>query len=292
MTDETLLISFASWEDRFRIGFGHNLKNGRVSSALIFYFDVYAERSSRNMSVVEAICMKKGITLLSEKLNIDEPARNWSKVLNLIEYNMKNFQKILIDISTMPRDIIWYILWIIEQNSISASYVYYSPKKYGQWLSRDPQSPRLVYKLSGTALPSARTALLITTGFDLQRVKRLINWFEPKKLMIGIQSATQFERNKAAIIEYRRMLEKESDCSIFELDAFGEDRGISAIEQQLQNIGSSYNIIMSSLGPKLTAITLYQIRRKRKEIGLVYPPSKQYNKNYSHGIGHRYHGFV
>lgn len=292
MMDETLLIAFASWEDRFRTGFDCNLKNSRVSRALVFYFDAYAERSKRNMSVIKKTCMNKDIILSPVKLNIDDPAKNWRNVLDSIDCNIINCQQILIDISTMPRDIIWYILWLIEQRSIPASYVYYSPQRYGRWLSRDPRSPRLVYKLSGTALPSAKTALLIVTGFDLQRVRRLINWFEPKKLLIGIQAATQFERNREAMIEYRRMLQKESDCSIFELDAFGEDRGMTAIEQQLQNIGSSYNIIMSSLGPKLTAITLYKIRRQRKEIGLVYTPSKQYNKNYSHGISHRYRGAV
>lgn len=292
MMNETLLIAFASWEDRFRIGFDRNLKNGRVNSALIFYFDAYAERSSKNTDVIKKICMKEDILLQLVELNIDEPAKNWRRVLDSIESKMEHCQKILIDISTMPRDIIWYILWLIEQKSISASYVYYSPIKYGQWLSRDPQSPRFVYKLSGIALPSAKTALLITTGFDLQRVKRLINWFEPKKLIIGIQSATQFERNKAAMAEYRKMLEKESDCSIFELDAFDENRGMIAIEQQLQNIEPHYNIIMSSLGPKLTAITLYKIKKQRTNIGLVYTPSRQYNRNYSHGIGHRYHGAV
>jgi len=292
MMNETLLITFASWEDRSKTGFDCNSKNCRVSRALVFYFDAYAERSSRNISVVRAICMKKNIDYLSVELNIDEPARNWHNVLYSIESHIGNCQNILIDISTMPRDIIWYILWLVEQKSIPTSYVYYSPQRYGRWLSRDPRSPRLVYKLSGTALPSAKTALLITAGFDLQRVRRLINWFEPKKLMIGIQTATQFERNRTAMVEYRQMLQKESDCDIFELDAFGEDRGMAAIERQLQNIESSYNIIMSSLGPKLTAITLYKIRRNRDNIGLVYTPSKQYNKNYSHGTGHRYHGAV
>ena len=292
MMNETLLIAFASWEDRFRIGFGCSSKDYRIDRALVFYFDAYAERSSRNMSAINAICVKKDIIYLPVEMNIDEPAKNWHNVLDSINSNIENCQKILIDISTMPRDIIWYILWLAEQKSIPIFYIYYSPKKYGRWLSRDPQSPRLVYKLSGTALPSAKTALLITTGFDLQRVKRLINWFEPKKLMIGIQAATRFERNRAAMTEYRQMLQKESDCNIFELDAFSVDRGMAVIERQLQNIGSSYNIIMSSLGPKLTAITLYKIWRRRKEIGLVYTPSKQYNKNYSHGIGRGYYGAV
>lgn len=292
MTNETLLIAFASWEDRFKAGFACNLKNYRVNRSLVFSFDEYAERSNRNMDAIKAICMKEDVVCLPMKLNIDTPAKNWRKVLDSIDSNIDNCQKILLDISTMPRDIIWYILWLIEQKSMPTSYVYYSPQRYGRWLSRDPQSPRLVYKLSGTALPSAKTALLITTGYDLQRVKRLINWFEPKKLMIGVQAATQFERNREAMIKYRQMLQKESDCSIFELDAFSEDRGMDAIERQLQSIESSYNIIMSSLGPKLTAITLYKIRKKRKEIGLVYTPSKQYNKNYSHGIGHRYYGAV
>ena len=287
------LITFASWEDRFRIGFDRNLKKAGVRKALVFYFASYADRTEENRQMVDEACKAKNIKYIPLELDIDRPANNWLTVLDSIEDFIADCQGILIDISTMPREIIWYVLWLVEQSSIVVQYVYHSPQDYGDdWLSRDPRPPRLVYKLSGIALPSAKTALLVTVGFDLQRVKRLINWYEPNKLMIGIQVTSLFERNDTTMMEYRETLEKEYDCKIFELDAFADDQGMTEIQEVLEPLDSSYNIIMSSLGPKLTAITLYQLQRQNDRIGLVYAPSNQYNPDYSSGIGKCFEGTI
>lgn len=293
MKNSDSLITFASWEDRFRIGFKRNLKKAGVRKALVFYFDSYADRTQVNRQKVAKVCEAECIEYMEEKLDIDKPADNWRIVLDSIEEFISDCQSILIDISTMPREIIWYILWLVGQSPIDTRYIYHSPQDYASdWLSQDPRAPRLVYKLSGIALPSAKTALLVTVGFDLQRVKRLINWYEPNKLMIGIQITSLFERNDPTMMEYRKTLEKEYDCEIFELDAFAKDRGMTAIQGVLEQLDSSYNIIMSSLGPKLTAITLYQLQRQNDRIGLVYAPSNQYNPDYSIGIGRCFEGTV
>ena len=292
MTNSNLLITFASWEDRFRIGFDYNLEKVGFRKALVFYFGSYADRTQENRQRVAKICEAKRIEYIPVELDIDKPADNWRIVLESIEKIIAECQGILIDISTMPREIIWYVLWVVEQSPIVARYVYYGPKEYGDdWLSRDPRPPRLVYKLSGIALPSAKTVLLVTVGYDLQRVKRLLNWYEPNKSMIGVQSKSQFRRNNEVMAEYK-ILEKEYDCELFELDAFAGDRGMATIREVLEPLGSSYNIIMSSLGPKLTAITLYKLQRQRDNIGLVYTPSNQFNENYSTGIGKCYEGTI
>lgn len=295
MKNIDLLITFASWEDRFRIGFNCNLEKVEVRKALVFYFQNqnYADLTQANRQRVKEACESKRIEYISVKLDIDKPADNWRTVMNSIEEFITDSQGILLDISTMPREIIWYILWLVGQSPIDTRYIYHSPEDYASdWLSQDPRAPRLVYKLSGIALPSAKTALLITVGFDLQRVKRLINWYEPNKLMIGIQITSQFDRNDPTMMEYRKILEKEYDCEIFELDAFAKDQGMTAIKKELEALDSSYNIIMSSLGPKLTAITLYKLQQENDKIGLVYAPSNQYNPKYSIGIGKCFEGIV
>ena len=290
-----LVITFASWEDRFRLGFDRDIENGGFQKALVFYFDGYAERTQKNRDAVKKVCEEKKIEYIVKCLDVNKPAENWRIVLESVEGAIQNQQSVLVDISTMPREIIWYVLGQIEQNSIAGRYVYYSPENYGSdWLSRNPQSPRLVYKLSGLASPSAKTALLVTVGFDLQRVKRLINWYEPAKLLIGIQSESQFERNNTTMPDYRNTLEKEykkeCDCETFELDAFAEDRGMRAIQEKLEQLDSSYNVIMSSLGPKLTAIALYRLQRENEKRGLVYAPSNEFSQEYSSGIGLHFRG--
>ncbi len=294
MNNSNLLVTFASWEDRFRIGFERNLEKIGLQKVLVFYFSSYANRTQANRDEVEKTCKAGCIEYIPVELDIDEPADNWRKVLDSIERVIAECRGTLIDISTMPREIIWYVLWQVEQNSILARYVYHRPSNYGsEWLSRDPRAPRLVYKLSGIAAPSAKTALLVTVGFDPSRAERPISWYEPAKLMLGVQHPSPFPQNENAVKTYNEIIDKykkEYDCERFELDAFAEDRGMSAIQDVLEQLGSSYNIIMSSLGPKPTAITLYKIQRQRQKIGLVYAPSNQFNENYSSGIGRCFEG--
>ena len=295
MNNSDLLITFASWEDRFRLGFDRNLEMEKIGirKSLVFYFGRYADRTEENRQKVAKVCEEKHIEYILVELDIDKPADNWRTVLESIDKILSKSKEILIDISTMPREIIWYVLWMVEQNNVKARYIYHSPGEYGDdWLSRDPRAPRLIYKLSGIASPSAKTVLIVTAGYDLQRVRRLLNWYEPNKSMIGVQSESQFRRNDEAMAEYN-ILEKEYGCEIFELDAFSEDLGMEAIREKLEKIDSSYNnIIMGSLGPKLTAITLYKLQRQKEEIGLVYAPSNQFNENYSTGIGKCFEGTV
>lgn len=291
MKRDSVLITFASWEDRFSLGFDYDLKKTMACNALIFYFESYATRTQENRGVVEKMCEDNGTTYTPLELEADDPAANWRKIIETIEGIIQNDQEVLIDISTMPREVIWYVLWLLEQKSVTTRYVYHSPEDYGNdWLSREPRSPRLVYKLSGIAMPAAKTALLATVGFDLQRVKRLISWCEPARIMIGAQVESRFRPNNKTVGDYRETLKKEYDCEIFELDAYAEDRGMKAIQEALNRLDSSYNVIMSSLGPKLTAVTLFKLQRQNPPIGLVYTPSNQFNEAYSSGIGECFEG--
>ena len=295
MMGAEVLITFASWEDRFKLGFQRNLEGNTVRKAVVFFFQEYSDWTQENRDVVDTMCKRHDIGHFPERLRVNETAENWRIVTKALDAAIREGQGVLVDISTMPREIIWYVMWQIEHNTSDKRYVYYSPKDYGEdWLSRNPQAPRLVYKLSGLAAAAAKTALLVTVGFDLQRVKRLIGWYEPAKVLIGFQSTSQFARNNTTMAGYRETLEreyeKECDCETFELDAFCEDRGLSAIQEQLERLDRSYNVIMGSLGPKLTAVTLYRLQRLRQERGLVYAPSNQYSRNYSIGIGDRFEG--
>ncbi len=296
MKNNDLLIIFASWEDRFRIGFDRDLKKARIQKALVFFFSSYATRTQKNRHAVEEICKDNGIEYIPAKLDIDQPAYNWRTVIGCIENVIAECADILIDISTMPREIIWYVLWMVEQSQRVARYVYHSPREYGdEWLSRDPRAPRFVYKLSGLAKPSTKTALLVTVGFDPPRADRLVSCYEPSKLLIGIQSSSSFRRNDEVMAGYHEKVgkyEKEHDCDIFELDAYAVDRGMAAIQEVLKPLGSSYNILTSSLGPKLTAITLYKLNRLDQKVGLVYAPANQFNPDYSSGIGDCFEGEI
>ena len=295
-TDECLLVAFANYEARSVLGFGRDLERVGIRSALVFYFGSdHKTRTGERLDAVEAVCRAKDIELTLHRLDVDAPASSWRTVLEAVDAAAQsNRRHALVDISTMPREVIWYVLWRMDGQFDRIDYVYHTPRDYmgrgSGWLSRDPSAPRLVYKLSGKALPSKKTALLVTAGFDLERAKRLIDWCKPSVLLVGLQSESLFRRDVEAMNSYREGLQKEYDCIVFDLDAYAEDHGLAAIQRQLGALGEEYNVIMSSLGPKLTAISLYKIQRTRREFGLVYAPSTQYSDDYSMGIGDGFWG--
>ena len=140
MMSDDLLITFASWEDRFKLGFDRDLANVEVRKALVFYFRTYAEWTQENRDSVQAVCKGKNIEYMSECLDGDRPAENWRTVLKAVEEAIQDRQSVLVDISTMPREIIWYVLWKIEHSSIAGRYVYYSPENYGGRLVKPKSS--------------------------------------------------------------------------------------------------------------------------------------------------------
>jgi hypothetical protein len=78
-----------------------------------------------------------------------------------------------------------------------------------------------------------------------------------------------------------------SDITSMEIDFYGEDFGEDAINSVISSL-SDYNIIISSFGPKPSAIGVYKAYQKHKEVALCYVPCKEYNKDYCKGIGGLY----
>ena len=171
-------------------------------------------------------------------------------------------------------------------------YVYHRPESYGEWLSRDPEKPRLVYKMSGFARLGARTVLLVLAGYDTDRTQQLITFFEPAVTLLGLQKQNQDKANSERMQRLRERFDRDDSTKLFELDAFAPDHGQLVIESQMKEFLESHNIIMSSLGPKLSAVSLYRIYRKHTEIGLAYAPSCEFNRSYSKGMGEAIEGIV
>ncbi len=71
----------------------------------------------------------------------------------------------------------------------------------------------------------------------------------------------------------------------FWLDAYSADHGIAAISSVIESHAPTHNVLMASMGPKLSAVALYQLHRRNDALGLVYLPSRDFNPDYSHGIG-------
>jgi hypothetical protein len=286
MSRPLALITMASWEDRFRLGFSQELRRNGATRVIMFHFGApYASWTAANRDSVRQECSAINVGLDAIELSIDEAASNWSKVAVAVSANVQQGSRTVVDLSTMPREIIWWVFWHCERLKVDVEYVYHRPASYGDWLSREPQRPRLIYRMSGIASLRRKTALVATAGYDVERCQQLMNVFEPSIALIGLQGRSLDPQNPDQMRRYRERFKDSGNVSFFETDAYAVDHGRSTIECAIAQVRLSHNVILSSLGPKLSAVALYRIQRDDPSLALAYAPSKEFSQEYSKGIG-------
>lgn len=296
MMNTDVLITVLSWEDRFFLGLEKNLIKYNPRLVLVFKYNnpLTENWKTENYNKIK--------DLLGDKLKIVEitpsiQSNTWFTFKDIFVELCKN-KKILIDITTMTREAIWLSLFNCKINNCETSYIYYKPQSYsGDWISRNAGKPRLLYKMSGVAKLGTPTLLVITGGYDIQRLDNLIFNFEPLKTLLFLQDGKD-DRNVENFEKCIEILSKKYNITPIKYDAYDVESSFEIIIRKLETIESSentlenYNIILNSLGAKISAITLFKIWLKYPQIALSYIPSREYNKNYSSGIGEVYEGHV
>jgi hypothetical protein len=154
--------------------------------------------------------------------------------------------------------------------------------------------------MSGISKLGAPTLLLVTGGYDIQRLDSLIYNFEPKHTMLLFQDGND-DRNVQNFEECKLLFKRKYNVeSVFQYNPYKVDQSVDLIlekiSQKENGSGDSYvnryNIIFNSLGAKTSAISLFKIWLKHPEVALSYIPSKEYNREYSKGLGESFAGEI
>lgn len=281
------IITFASWEDRFRLGLEKCVNGSKPKSVTILYLKEYSTWTEDNRSYVLNLLKKHNIDHFVQELTYEDPVNSWKDIFKLIVMSKKFCnENVIVDISTMPREFIWIILSLLEETEANIDYLYYKPLEYNaEWLSRDPSKPRIVFKLGGEAKLGGSTTLLILTGMDPDRTEQLVSYYEPKRCLIGLQMGNEYQNQEFNVVKHRKRFDNPKLYDLFDVDSYSSDHGLGIIKSKIEPLlEKNTNIIMSSLGPKLSAIALYRLHKTYLQTALAYAPSKEFNREYSRGI--------
>ncbi len=278
------IIAVLGWEERFVEGIQKSLNKFNSSTLHLIVFKEYESYSLENLLKVQTICDEKKVKLDKLELSYQNPVDSWRQLERLVTSKLVNTENIVLDISTMPRETIWGLLFFLQKSSKQIHYIYHKPLKYGDWLCKEPDRPRLLYKHSGIAEFGRRTALMILTGYDYDRTNQLVRFYEPALTILDLQKGNQFDNQNRNIEELHRNECNGSEVKSFEIDFYNGDFGLSVLDEEIIKLKSEYNIIVASLGPKISSISIYRLFLKHPEIALTYVPTKEYNRSYSVGI--------
>ena len=280
-----------SWEERSYLGFEQDNKDIVVNKVIAInkVQPINGTEISVCIDKIKNACHQKAIAY-EELMWKESPIEN----ANILNSSLKQFDEndvLHIDITTMPRDIIWTLLFFLNHNPNRVIIRYYQPISYcDTWLSKEPYSPRLLLKHSGIIELGKPLCVVIVTGFDMERTRQIVSKFEPHKVVLCIQKGPQFNNANRNEVNKHELICKStgvSNVSSVDIDCYGEDFGGETIENVISSL-SDYNIIISSFGPKPSAIGVYMAYQKHQEVALCYVPCKEYNKDYCKGIGNLY----
>ena len=257
-----------------------------MSDLLMFYYAEYEDMTEENRNEAKRRCKERNISFEQVRISFGDPIGTWRAINDTV--SQRPGVEAIVDCTTMPRDTLWICLQLLRQQNAVVQYAYHLPNSYDpSWLSREPGRPRLVYGLSGIASIGRPTCLVIATGFDPERTRQLIWHYEPRVILLGFQSGQQFNNDIQNVARHRDTLTgeyREFTVIEFELDAYSHDHGEANIATEVTRFTETHNIVMTSLGPKLSAIAMFALHVRVPEIGLVYAPSHEFNENYSSGI--------
>lgn len=289
--ENNILFICPSWEDRSLLGFKQDCNDMKISTVIA----LRKEHPNNGFEIsdcidkITGICTQQAIAY-KEVIWKNDPSENGEQLNSCIK-KLNTNAIVHIDITTMPRDIIWTLLFFLNQRSNHVKIRYYQPESYhNTWLSKEPFSPRLLLKHSGIIELGKPQCVVIITGYDEERTRQIVSKFEPQKVVLCIQKGEQFSntnRNESSRHELICKNVGVLDVSSVEIDCYGKDFGEQTIDNVISSL-SDFNIIISSFGPKPSAIGVYMAFQKHQKVALCYVPCKEYNKDYCKGIGNLY----
>jgi len=279
------IVAVAGWEERFLYGLRRDLETHRPADLMVFAFTEYLKATERHREEIAQVAKSVGTRYFELQLP-RESVEIWKAIRDHLTGPAWRGRTALVDITTMPREVIYWAFSFLRSVDCDIQYIYYRPATYSsEWVSRDTDRPRLVYQHSGISEFGKETCLLLVSGFDNDRAAQLMQFFEPRAVLVGIQVGEQFDNEVKNAGAIEPLLRRRPNVTLFRLDAYSPDHGLSAIAEALQDKVGEYNVVAASLGPKPSAVALYRLHCSHSDIALAYAPSRQLSLDYSRGIG-------
>ena len=198
---------------------------------------------------------------------------------------------ITIDSSTFTRNQLIGLLNYLEVK-LSPSRVriiYTSPLKHGEWLTSGFLKITNVIGFSGIHNPLLPTLLIVLSGFESDRVSKIICEHEPALVLLGVgDPPINEEFHNRNIKEQQQILDNEI-VNEFKFPANDIKACKNELDKQISKYRNEYNIVIAPMSTKLSTIAAYLSAKENPQIQITYCYPSIYNfDDYSSGIGEVY----
>jgi hypothetical protein len=155
--------------------------------------------------------------------------------------------------------------------------LYVSPSDHGPWLSRGFRSVRNVVGFSGVHDATKPTVLVVLTGFEPDRVVKVIEEHEPKKVLMGIGDPPTMDRFLARNITDQELMLSRQDVERFRFPTSGVDECVRCLRGVVSPYLADHNVVLAPMSTKLSTLGAFLLAEERPEIQITYCVPGEYN---------------
>lgn len=289
MNNNITLFTVLGWEERFLSGTKQILEDYKINNVYLICFNDYMHMNNmkENLKAIIDLMEEKKIQFNTIELKYEDSISNWKNLS--IFFNSHKFQDVIINISTFPRETIWTLLFFMRFRVPCVKYIYYKPESYDNsetGLTKNHKSPRLLFKHSGIFDVDKKLVIFIITGFDRKRTDLIIEYYEPSKVVYISQKGEQFENMKRNCGISPETAYENTIIENIAIDCYYINESHKTLNELINN-HSDFNIIITSQGPKTSAISTYLAYLDNNNIALAYVPAKEFSGEYSFGFNNK-----
>lgn len=273
-------IIFASWEDRFLESLKNDISLETCDHVTIFYCKEFLGVINKTLSDALVFLQCVNISYKKIEVSFEDAQESWKVIKDTVQCLAPTINKVSLNITTMPRNMIFLLLSFLKNKEIET--IYYPAESHGADLTTNPSEPQMVLQHSGISFPDLSTILVVFVGFDVKRVYQLYHYFEPLKIIILFETDDEAKIDKD--LELERQFNDIGNKEIYNVSSFENGKMESFFEENITGLIDEHNVLICSLGPKLSAMEVFNYNVKHPETAIVYAPSKNYSEDYSYGI--------
>ena len=285
----TLYITSVSFEDRCLALAGDLTEDDRQGLVAVLDFGGYenvdpylVNRARLRQRLTEA-----GVRMVPLLVDLDAPLDGESKLRTMLA--RAGTAKVVLDISTLPRNYLFTICRLLCELRISTMVRYYKPLTYGGQLSRGVRHVQSIPGFEGTAVGGGNSVLIVVLGFE--GYKSLYAWEELGAsraiLLLGDPPYRRdfLETARDSNQELFRQLGSRGTVGrLHTHDMVAAKTQLQELYEELRRQDPNVEVTLCPLGTKPQSVAAFAFAYSHREVAIAYVSSLMYyTGDYSRG---------
>jgi hypothetical protein len=219
-------------------------------------------------------------------ISIKQPVQvcqNLRERIDKLDIDLKNFC-ILIDITSFPKSTLFMLLKELIELGASGYLFYIEPMEYELPISIGVSDIRLLPFFGDDYDTKKRKLLIEILGFEGIRSYAIWERFDPHRTiaLVGKPFSSNPHYNVISENENKLLLSR-PHVEKREISFTDLSDAKNTLNSIYEEVGNKYNIIVSSLGTKLSAISLFYFANHHKNVFVAFSRPNQHTEHYSSG---------